>query len=179
VNVCVFIASRFFLADGMRSSGKHGSPPITTIEFDRELVLRIRNGMYSDGLTGANLWKASRILARYLFEHPDQIRGRRVVELGCGLALPSLLAARLGAAAVAATDMNAKLTADQLEENAALCGCVGRVQGMAIDFSLQADVLRARPGTWDVVLFADCVYSGVMGAALPHAWFPRMTAHDH
>ena len=87
MNVCVFIASRFFLADGMRSSGKHGSPPITTIEFDRELVLRIRNGMYSDGLTGANLWKASRILARYLFEHPDQIRGRRVVELGCGLAL--------------------------------------------------------------------------------------------
>jgi predicted nicotinamide N-methyase len=50
-------------------------------------VLRIRNGKYSDGLTGANLWKASRILARYLFEHPDQIRGRRVVELGCGLAL--------------------------------------------------------------------------------------------
>ena len=161
---------KFFLADGMRSSvGKQGSLPITTIEFERELVLRIRNGMYSDGLTGANLWKASRILARYLFEHPDQIRGRRVVELGCGLALPSLLAARLGAAAVAATDMNAKLTADQLEENAALCGCVGRVHGMAVDFSLQADVLRARPGTWDVVLFADCVYSGVMGAALPHA----------
>ena len=48
-------------------------------------MLRIRNGIYSDGLTGANLWKASRILARYLFEHPDQIRGRR--ELGCGLAL--------------------------------------------------------------------------------------------
>ncbi len=63
------------------------APPITTIEFDRELVLRIRNGKYSDGMTGANLWKASRILARYLFEHPDQIRGRREVELGCGLAL--------------------------------------------------------------------------------------------
>jgi hypothetical protein len=85
---CNFGRHTAFPTDGKTISGKQSSPPITTIEFDRELVLRIRNGKYSDGLTGANLWKASRILARYLFEHPDQIRGRRVVELGCGLALP-------------------------------------------------------------------------------------------
>src|SRR3954469_12914281 len=48
------------------------------------------------------LWRSGVALARELADAPD-LEGKRVVELGCGLAVPSLLAARRGAH-VLATD---------------------------------------------------------------------------
>ena len=40
-------------------------------------------------------------LARHLADHAASLRGARVLELGCGLGLPSIVAARSGAAVVA------------------------------------------------------------------------------
>ncbi len=48
----------------------------------------------------AELWPAARALARYLLESPLPSRGR-VLELGCGLALPSLVLLGRGADVVA------------------------------------------------------------------------------
>jgi len=54
----------------------------------------------------AILWPAAHGLARYLWDHRAELRGgTRVIELGCGLGLPSILAARLGAR-VLATDFH-------------------------------------------------------------------------
>ena len=60
----------------------------------------------------AELWPAARVLAEAL---PD-VRGLRVVELGCGLGLPSLVAAARGAD-VTATDW-ARDAIELLRENA-------------------------------------------------------------
>jgi predicted nicotinamide N-methyase len=47
-------------------------------------------------------WPSARALARWLTDyHRDTLRGRRVIELGCGLALPTFTASRLGANAIA------------------------------------------------------------------------------
>jgi predicted nicotinamide N-methyase len=54
----------------------------------------------------AHLWDSARGLCDYLVAHPSLVRGASVLELGCGLALPSLLASKLGAAQVAATDFH-------------------------------------------------------------------------
>ena len=51
------------------------------------------------------VWPAARALARELARRGPALRGRSVLELGCGLALPSLVAARLGAH-VTATDLH-------------------------------------------------------------------------
>src|ERR671935_2481304 len=51
------------------------------------------------------LWRSGVALAREL--DGASLRGRRVVELGCGLAVPSIVAARAGAA-VLATDSSAE-----------------------------------------------------------------------
>lgn len=51
------------------------------------------------------LWPASEGLAQYLVEHASVVKGKRVVELGCGLGLPSMVAAHLGAS-VLATDFH-------------------------------------------------------------------------
>lgn len=53
----------------------------------------------------AILWPAARGLAEHLWRHADELAGRRVIELGCGLGLPSILAAKLGAQ-VLATDFH-------------------------------------------------------------------------
>jgi predicted nicotinamide N-methyase len=43
------------------------------------------------------LWPAAEGLALYLLEQKTKIKGKRVLEIGCGLGLPSLLCARMGA----------------------------------------------------------------------------------
>lgn len=47
------------------------------------------------------LWPASQALSQYLLENVHLIKGKRVLELGCGLGLPSLVATHLGASALA------------------------------------------------------------------------------
>lgn len=42
------------------------------------------------------LWPSSIALAEYLSENPKLVRGKKVLELGCGLGLPSLVASHLG-----------------------------------------------------------------------------------
>ncbi len=57
----------------------------------------------SDGL-GLDLWPASALLCEQLLGYPELIRGRRVLELGSGVGLVGLLAARAGAAHVTLSD---------------------------------------------------------------------------
>lgn len=47
------------------------------------------------------LWPASEALAQYLADHPALVRGKTVLELGCGLGLPSIVAASLGGEVIA------------------------------------------------------------------------------
>ncbi|CAD7925959.1 unnamed protein product [Amoebophrya sp. A120] len=50
------------------------------------------------------VWPSARLLAEFLLQNPAVCAGQRVVELGCGLGLPSFAAAACGAAYVLATD---------------------------------------------------------------------------
>ncbi len=53
----------------------------------------------------AILWPAAKGLAHTLWQLRTALKGERVIELGCGLGLPSILAAKLGAT-VEATDFH-------------------------------------------------------------------------
>lgn len=55
---------------------------------------------------GGLTWTGGRALAEYLTSQPLCVEGKRVLELGCGSALVSHAAAKLGAASVAATDVD-------------------------------------------------------------------------
>lgn len=47
------------------------------------------------------LWPSARSLAEWLLERRQELAGRRLLEVGCGLALPAFLASRCGASVVA------------------------------------------------------------------------------
>jgi predicted nicotinamide N-methyase len=92
----------------------------------------------------AELWPAATALAAAL---PD-LAGLRVVELGCGLALPSLVAAARGAD-VTASDWAADAV-ELLRENAARNGLVLRAE--------VRDWREPWPERFDVALAADVLY---------------------
>lgn len=81
------------------------------------------------------------------------LSGRQVLELGCGLALPSLIAARLGAE-VLATDYNPGVPGF-LTHNLALNGLAGRVRYENADW--QEGGLEL--GRFDLILASDVLYT--------------------
>jgi predicted nicotinamide N-methyase len=99
------------------------------------------------------LWRSGVALARELDGEP--LAGRRVVEMGCGLALPSLAAARAGAS-VLATDADPEAI-ELVARNAELNGV--RVAAALADWTSDAaiEALVAR-GPFELVLAADVLY---------------------
>ena len=98
-------------------------------------------------------WPSGVGLAGHLKDHPP-LPDTRVLELGCGLALPSVVAARAGAR-VLATDGHTDAVAF-----AAHVLAINEVEGEVahVDWSDHADALVER-GPWDLVLAADVLYT--------------------
>ena len=52
----------------------------------------------------ADLWASAIGLSRYLVDNQEFVKGKDVLEIGCGLGLPAIVAGKLGAAHTIATD---------------------------------------------------------------------------
>jgi predicted nicotinamide N-methyase len=100
------------------------------------------------------LWESAQALAEAMAARPELWPGRRVLELGCGLGLPSLVAARLGAE-VTATDFhphNGPFFLANARENG-----LDRIRYERMDWR--------RPhlaGDFDIVLGSDLIYEAEM-----------------
>jgi predicted nicotinamide N-methyase len=116
------------------------------------------------------LWRSGVELAREL--DAMELRGLRVVELGCGLAVPSIAAARAGAD-VLATDSDAEaleLVAENAQANDV------RIETALVDWAHPDELIRCAP--FDVALAADVLYERASVAPLlsllprlaPEAW---------
>jgi predicted nicotinamide N-methyase len=118
----------------------------------------------------AELWPSAHVLAGHLAAR--DLRGRRVVELGCGVGLPSVVAA-LGGADVLATDWYdeaLRFTA----WNAAAAGA--SVATLPDDWAAPPPALLAGPPA-DLVVGADVLYEERNGPALA-GLVPRILAPD-
>jgi len=89
-------------------------------------------------------WGAGQALARYLLDHPELVRGKRVVDFGAGSAVAGIAAARVGAASVVAVDID-PVALRMAEHNAVL-------NGVEIETGLEV----REP--WDVLLASDVLY---------------------
>ena len=78
-------------------------------------------------LWGDHLWNGGRWLANHLEKNPDLIRDKKVIELGAGAGLPSLIASKLGARLVACTDYPDRELIENLEHNFSV-NCAGEVE---------------------------------------------------
>lgn len=116
----------------------------------------------------AELWPSALALAERLAAVP--LGGRRVVELGCGVGLPSIVCALRGAR-VLATDWYEEALAFTAA-NAAAAGA--RLDTMAVDWTAPPRALLARPRA-ELVIGADVLYEERNGGALARL-LPRILA---
>jgi predicted nicotinamide N-methyase len=113
----------------------------------------------------AELWASGLALAHDLSMR--SLRGKRTLELGCGLGLPSIAAARAGGR-VLATDWSPdalRATA----ENAARNGVA--VETMLCSWAEPAAIVERAP--WDLVLASDVLYAR-RNASLLRSLLPRL-----
>jgi predicted nicotinamide N-methyase len=156
-------SSRAFVRAGTRLEPVALVPEIRLHQAGDPISLWQRTEV-SAGRTGldppfwAFAWAGGQALARYLLDHPETVRGRTVIDIASGSGLVSIAAARAGAAAVTAYDID-PLAAAAIEVNAAANGVT--VQAVCADV-LDRDELPAA-GT-GAVLVADAFYQRELAA---------------
>jgi predicted nicotinamide N-methyase len=94
-------------------------------------------------------WAGGQALARYLLDHPETVKDRRVIDIASGSGLVAIAAARAGAAAVTGYDID-PLAIAAITLNAAANG--------AAVLAVQADILDTDGPGPDVLLVADAFY---------------------
>ncbi len=112
-------------------------------------------------------WPGSAAMARHILDHPQAVRGRRVLDFAAGGGLAAIACARAGAASVDACEID-PLARAAISLNAALNEAEVTVLG---------DVVGA-PCRWDLILCGDVCYEAPMtGHILP--WLRVMAATAH
>jgi predicted nicotinamide N-methyase len=97
-------------------------------------------------------WAGGRALARYLLDHPETVRGRRAIDIASGSGLVAIAAARAGAPAVTAYDID-PLAVAAIAVNAEANGVT--VPAVCADVLNTDGPLPPGPG---LVLVADAFY---------------------
>jgi predicted nicotinamide N-methyase len=93
-------------------------------------------------------WAGGQALARYLLDHADAVRGRSVLDFGSGSGLVAIAAAKAGAQAVTASDID-PFAAAAIELNSS-------INGVTVD--ARVDDLLDGACSWDTVLVGDMCY---------------------
>ena len=96
-------------------------------------------------------WAGGIALARYLGDHPDEVRGRRVLDFATGSGLVAIAAAQAGAGEIVAADI------DPFAEVAFALNC--RANDVRVEF-VREDLLDEPAPDVDVLLAADTWYEG-------------------
>ncbi|WP_421761914.1 class I SAM-dependent methyltransferase [Devosia sp.] len=98
-------------------------------------------------------WAGGTVLARYLIDHPDAVRGKRVLDLGAGSGIVGIAAAMRGAASVVAAEVDPNGIA-ALKLNAA-------ANGVAIT-PIGDDLLDGLPPHVELVAVGDLFYEAAL-----------------
>jgi predicted nicotinamide N-methyase len=108
-------------------------------------------------------WPGGQALARYVLDHPERVRGRRVLDFAAGCGIAAIGSAFAGTAVVEATEIDAlavaAIKANVAENEATVLARLGDVVGT--------------PCRWDLILAGDVCYEAQMTArVLP--WLRKM-----
>lgn len=101
-------------------------------------------------------WAGGQALARYVLDHPDIVRGRRVLDVATGSGLVAVAAAKAGAAQVTAVDIDAFCEV--------AVGLNAAANGVAVAAETR-DPIGSDEG-WDVILAGDICYEKSMTEAM-------------
>ena len=102
-------------------------------------------------------WAGGQALARYLLDHPDEVRGKRLLDFGAGSGLQGIAALKAGAESVIASEVDpfaCAAIALNAEANGVTVGIV------------EEDLIGRKDTEWEVILAGDVCYEGPMAARI-------------
>jgi predicted nicotinamide N-methyase len=99
----------------------------------------------------AKLWASSKALTQYLFEHPELVRGKKVIEIGAGIGQPSFAIAAI-CKEIVISDHN-KDAVELITKNIHHLGC-NNATAMCLDWNVFPESIKA-----DVILLSDINYA--------------------
>lgn len=108
-------------------------------------------------------WAGGQAIARYVLDHPEIVRSKRVLDFASGSGIVAVAAMQAGAASVTATEIDV-FARTAIALNAAANGVTVTASG--------ADVTAAPAGAFDVVLAGDVFYEKPMAERVL-AWLER------
>ncbi|HLJ69612.1 MAG TPA: 50S ribosomal protein L11 methyltransferase [Chloroflexota bacterium] len=94
-------------------------------------------------------WVGGQAIARYLLDHPEEVAGKRVIDLACGSGLCAIAAMRAGADSAVAADTD-PFAAEAVAFNAL-------ANGVSVDVTSR-DLLEDHPPPADLILAGDVCY---------------------
>ena len=113
-------------------------------------------------------WAGGQALARHVLDHPDLVRGKAVLDFGAGSGLVALAAAKAGARAVTAAEID-PVAAAAIALNAALNDVAIAVE--------TADIIGRAPVPWSPVLVGDMCYEQPLAERLV-PWLRALARDD-
>ncbi len=119
-------------------------------------------------------WAGGQALARHVLDHPDIVRGKRVLDFAAGSGLVGIAAGMAGARTVEAADIDTfahAAIALNATRNAAVDATPGTTCGITV---LAADIVGI-DGGWDVVLAGDIAYERDLAERV-FAWLESLAA---
>lgn len=112
-------------------------------------------------------WSGGQALARYILEHPEIIRGRRVLDIACGSGLVGIAAMQVGAQSVLCNDIDAYAGA----------AVTLNTQLNNVELAFTGEDLLTRPiPNVDIILAGDICYEKPMTDAML-TYFRRAALH--
>ena len=100
-------------------------------------------------------WPSAISLSRYFCSHPEVVCGKRILELGCGTGVPSIVALKLGAKKVILTDTETSFAARTIQLNDLISS--ENVKFLNYNWGSISPLLHD-VGSIDLIIASDCFY---------------------
>ncbi|KXV21920.1 class I SAM-dependent methyltransferase [Gluconobacter japonicus] len=101
-------------------------------------------------------WPGSQLIARYILDNPERVHGKRVLDVACGCGLAAIAAAKSGASAVEANDI------DQMALKATALNAT--LNSVTVTL-LAGDLVGSKPDC-DLLVIGDVCYNEAMAARI-------------
>lgn len=102
-------------------------------------------------------WAGGTVLARYILDHPETVKGLRVLDLGSGSGVVAIAAAKAGAAEVIAAD---------IDENAVTAAMLNAELNHVKVIAKHRDIAAGPPPSVDLILAGDVFYDESLSGSM-------------
>lgn len=93
-------------------------------------------------------WASGQVLAQFILDNPEWVKGKRVLDFGAGSGVVAIAAAKAGAKSVVACDIDAD----------ALISCQENADMNGVDITLSIDLFSLDKNDFDLLIAADVLY---------------------